>query len=375
MELDELRTFRRHLHANPEVGMDLPQTSERIAAILEAAGLEVLRGLGGCGLVATLARGPNKTGIAIRADMDALPIQEETNLTYRSTTAGRFHGCGHDGHSTILLGAALRLANDPTFGKTVHFLFQPDEENGTGAKAMLADGLLERVAITEFYGLHNLPGMKVGEFATQAGPFCAFEDNFEIRITGRGGHASMPERAIDPIVAGAAIVTELQTIVSRSVPPAEHAVVSITDFETDGSRNILASNVVITGDCRGFNQQTSETIETRMRQIVEGICKAHGTDFSLTYSTSFHPLVNDRVATEKLVTSARNVGQVDDAYGRVGFSEDFAAYLDHRPGAFILMGNGTDGANGKPLHNPGYDFNDDAIEHGVNLWCALAKAS
>lgn len=371
----DLVAFRRDLHTHPELGLDLVRTPTKIGEVLEAAGLEVTRNVGQSGLVATLRRGPDETAIGLRADMDALPIKEANTFEYRSTTEGKFHGCGHDGHSTMLLGAALELAKDNNLDKTIHFIFQPDEENGTGAKAMIADGLFERFSINKIYGMHNLPGMPLGEFATQEGPFCAFEDNFEIRIKGRGGHASMPEAGIDPIVIGASIVTQLQTIVSRSVSPKDHAVVSVTEFKTDGARNILASNVVISGDCRGFTQDVSDRIETRMRSIASGICVAQDASVEVDYSTSFRPLVNDPECTRSATNAAANVGSVDGKYGRVGFSEDFAEFLHHRPGAFVLMGNGTEGSNAMPLHNPSYDFNDDAISHGISYWKALCLNS
>ncbi|APG48977.1 amidohydrolase [Phaeobacter porticola] len=370
----DLVAFRRDLHAHPETGFNLKRTANAIALELERGGLEVTRGIGGSGIVATLRRGEDAEGVALRADMDALPIEEATSLDYRSCHPGRFHGCGHDGHSTMLLGAALRLAQDPNLDQTVHFLFQPDEENGTGAAAMIADGLFDRFAISRIYGLHNMPGMPIGSFATQVGPFCAFEDNFEIRVTGLGGHASMPEKGVDPIVTGASIVTQLQTITSRSVSASDHCVVSVTDFKTDGARNILASNVFISGDCRGFEAHVSNTIERRMRAISNGICAAQGASCEVHYSTSFQPLVNDLDATAMAVRAAKEIGNIDAEYGRVGFSEDFAAFLQHRPGAFVLMGNGTHGPHAMPLHNPGYDFNDEAIDSGIAYWCALAKS-
>ncbi len=369
----DLTAFRRDLHANPETGFDLDRTSGQIAAALEDAGLEVTRGVGRTGLVATLRRGPDETAIGFRADMDALPIHEATNLPYRSQADGKFHGCGHDGHSTMLLGAALELAADPNISRTIHFIFQPDEENGNGAAAMIADDLFDRFPMAAIFGLHNMPGMELGHFATQAGPFCAFEDNFEIHIQGRGGHASMPEKGIDPIVVGAAIVQQLQSIVSRSLPASEHAVVSITEFLTDGARNILPSNVTLRGDCRGFTGDVSESIERRMRAIVTGVSAAHAAEAQVDYSTSFRPLVNDDRATDCISGAARDVGRINDTYGRVGFSEDFAGFLAHRPGAFILMGNGVEGNNAMPLHNPSYDFNDDAIRHGIAFWTNLAR--
>lgn len=369
----DLKAFRRDLHMNPETGFDLERTPNLIAECLEAAGLEVTRGIGRSGLVATLRRGFSETGIALRADMDALPIEEANEFGHRSIISGKFHGCGHDGHSTMLLGAALALAEDAELDQTVHFVFQPNEENGLGAAAMIDEGLFERFPMRAIFGLHNLPGMAVGHFATQPGPFCAFEDNFEIVIEGRGGHASMPEKGIDPIVVGSAIVLQFQTIVSRNLPPAEHAVVSITEFVTDGARNILPSKVTISGDCRGFSAGVSDEIEARMRAIVDGVCLAHGATGSVSYSTSFQPLVNEVEATNAIARAAQLVGSLETNYGRVGFSEDFAEFLNYRPGAFILMGNGTEGHHAAPLHNPSYDFNDQAIAAGVDFWCQLAK--
>jgi len=247
--------FRRDLHRHPETGPAVTRTADRIASVLESAGLAVTRGVGGAGVVATLDRGPADSAIGLRADMDALPIHEATNLPYASATPGRFHGCGHDGHSTMLLTAALQLAQDTDVQRRVHFIFQPDEENGTGANAMIADGLFDRFPMTAIYGLHNLPGLPVGQFVTQPGPFMAFEDNFKIRIEGKGGHASQPEAGVDPIVVGAAIVLQLQTIVARSISGRDHAVVSVTEFQTDGARNVLASTVTLSGDCRGFTPE------------------------------------------------------------------------------------------------------------------------
>ncbi|MEM7088296.1 MAG: amidohydrolase [Pseudomonadota bacterium] len=369
----DLCAFRRDLHAHPETGFNLERTSRLIAEQLEQAGLDVTRGVGQSGLVATLRRGSQDTAIGFRADMDALPIAEANNFGHCSTVAGKFHGCGHDGHSTMLLGAAVQLASDPSLDRTVHFIFQPDEENGNGAAAMIADGLFERFPMSRIYGLHNMPGMALGQFATQAGPFCAFEDNFEITITGRGGHASMPDKGIDPVVTGSAVVLQLQSIVSRSVPASAHAVVSVTEFITDGARNILPSTVTLRGDCRGFSGDVSDMIRSRMASIVDGVCAAQGAQATLDYTTSFQPLINEAQSVETLANVARTVGSVDVEYGRVGFSEDFAEFLNHCPGAFILMGNGTQGTAAMPLHNPSYDFNDSATDYGVAFWVRLAR--
>jgi hippurate hydrolase len=371
----DLTSFRHDLHRNPEVGFDLDRTSALVAEQLENAGLKVTRGVGRSGIVATLKRGKDADAIGLRADMDALPITEANAVNHRSTVDGKFHGCGHDGHTTMLLGAALEMAADPSLKRTVHFIFQPDEEAGNGARAMINDGLFARFPMKAIYGMHNMPGMALGQFATQSGPFCAFEDNFEIHIIGKGGHASMPEIGVDPIVVGSNIVSQLQSIVSRSISAKDHAVVSVTEFVTDGARNILASNVKLKGDCRGFVSDVSTKIETRMREIANGVALAHGAEAEVDYSTSFHPLVNDADCTNLAVQAARKVGDMNDGYGRVGFSEDFAEFLHHRPGCFVLMGNGTEGSNAMPLHNPNYDFNDEAIAHGIAYWIALAKGS
>lgn len=368
----DLIALRHDLHRNPEIGLHLPRTANTLALILEQAGLQVTRDVGGSGIVATLTCGSGKSPIGFRADMDALPIQEANDGPYKSTTDGLFHGCGHDGHSTMLLGAALTLAARTDLDRTVHFIFQPDEETGHGAQAMIDDGLFDLFSIDQIFGMHNFPGMELGQFATQRGPFCAFEDNFDIHITGIGGHASMPEAGIDPIVIGSQIVGQLQTIPSRSISAKDHAVVSVTEFVTDGARNILASNVHLLGDCRGFTNDVSSKIQSRMREIADGCAQASGAKASVEYSTSFRPLVNDAGATAIAVAAAGLVGQVNAEYGRVGFSEDFAAFLQHRPGNFILMGNGTKGAHAWPLHNPQYDFNDDAIAIGIKYWQTLA---
>lgn len=368
----DLTAFRQNLHSYPEIGFDLERTPHLIAELLENAGLEVTKGIGKTGLVATLYRGPDNTALGFRADMDALPIHEANSFTHCSSIAGKFHGCGHDGHSTMLLGAALKLAADPSLTRTIHFIFQPDEENGNGAAAMIADGLFEKFPMAAIYGLHNMPGMPLGHFATQAGPFCAFEDNFEIRISGLGGHSSMPEKGVDPIVTASAIVMQLQTVISRSTKPADHAVISVTEFITDGARNIIPNTVILRGDCRGFSKNVSRIIKQRMCDIVDGICSAQGASAEIDYSTSFQPLINNDDHTAILLDVASQVGVVEADYGRVGFSEDFAEFLHHCPGAFILMGNGIEGHHAQPLHNPSYDFNDNAIANGVDFWIRLA---
>ncbi len=376
--LKELVDLRHDIHRHPELAFAVNRTSSSLADRLEAAGLVITRNIGRTGFVATLGRGNCTRSIGLRADMDALPITESNEFAHKSTRPEQFHGCGHDGHSIMLLGAALQLAETPKVDGTIHFIFQPDEENGTGADAMIDEGLFTRFPMDEVYGLHNLPGLPVGHFAIQSGPFCSFEDNFEITIHGRGGHSSMPDKTIDPIPIASSIVLNLQTIVSRTIPATKHSVVSITNFQTDGARNILASTVSISGDCRGFDKQTSETIRARMEQIVSHTCAAHGADFTFNYSTSFESLVNHKKQTEVCVKAVTNLpdATIDPSYGRVSFSEDFAKMLNHKPGAYILMGNGDVGEHhSRPLHNPFYDFNDEAIAYGVAYWCSLARSA
>ena len=364
--------FRRDLHAHPETGFALERTITKVTEVLKQGGLEVTR-LGKSGIVASLRRGTDDNAIGFRADMDALPIDELNNFSYASKVAGKFHGCGHDGHTTMLIAAALELSQDSDLARTIHFIFQPDEENGNGANALISDGLFTQFPMQYIYGLHNFPTLDLGHFATQSGAFCAFEDNFIIKLVGTGGHSSMPNLGVDPLVLGSILVSQLQTIVSRNISALDHGVVSVTQFETDGSRNIIPSEVLIKGDCRGFNSTISQTIKERMEDLVKGVCASHGASYEFDYTTSFHPLVNDATSTENAASAAEQVGDINRHHGRVGFSEDFAAFLQHCPGAFILMGNGTEGSNARPLHNPSYDFNDDAIPYGVNYWKTLAR--
>lgn len=372
-ELRALASLRRALHRSPELGFEVSATATELAGRLRAAELEVTTAVAGTGVVATLRRGRGDHAIGLRADMDALPITEANAFAHRSGVTGRFHGCGHDGHATMLLGAAERLARDGVFDGTVHFVFQPDEENGRGAQAMIDDGLFERFPMDEIHGLHNLPGLPIGHFATRAGPFTAFEDTFEIRIEGRGGHAAAPEHAIDPLVAASEVVLALQTIVSRSLAPGEYGVVSVTELVTDGARNILPSTVTIRGDTRGYDDAVGATIERRMREIVAGVAAAHGAHASLSCVREFEPTVNADEAVRHAVDAARRIaGAVVDAdHPPMGFSEDFARFLRHRPGCFMLLGNGTEGSHGAGLHNPHYDFNDAALPYGVEYWTRL----
>ncbi len=365
--------FRKDLHQNPEVGFNVTRTSKMVVKTLLDHGLEVTTEIGKTGVVATLNGENILDPIMLRADMDALPISEQNSFAHKSRVTGTFHGCGHDGHTTMLLGAALKMSQENKVRRTVHFLFQPNEENGLGAIEMVKDGLFERFPTKSIYGLHNMPNMPIGHFASQPGLFCAFEDNFEIRISGLGGHSSSPEICIDPIVIGSTLVNNLQTIVSRSISPKTHATLSVTNFKTDGARNVLASNVIITGDCRGYENSTSKILKERIIQTARGLRIASGAKIHVSYKQSFPTLSNDEICHNLSMRAAQKVGSIEKAFGRVGFSEDFAQFLKFFPGSFILMGNGLLGSNAKPLHNPNYDFNDEAIQYGVSYWQRLVE--
>lgn len=374
-DLVDLTALRRQLHRRPETRFEVAGTAALVAERLREAGLEVATGVGGSGVVGTLRRGTSDRSLGLRADLDALPIDDRGDVPHASEIAGTHHGCGHDGHITMLLGAAQALARTEDLDGTVQFIFQPAEETGRGAQAMIDDGLFERFPMDSVFGLHNLPGLPVGHLATRSGVFTAFEDVFTIDIHGSGGHASTPHLAMDPLVTGAELVLALQTIVSRAVPPADHAVVSVTEFVTDGSRNVIPGQVTIRGDTRGYDDRVSTTIRTRMEQIVEGVAAAHGTSAELEYQREFAPVVNAAAPTDAAVRAARNVQgmTVDATAGSMGFSEDFAQYLQHRPGCFVVLGNGTEGAHGRPLHHPSYDFNDAALPFGIDVWCELVR--
>ncbi len=374
-DLADLTALRRQLHRRPETRFAVGETAALVAACLGDTGLEVTTGVGGSGVVGTLRRGEAQRSIGLRADLDALPTHERGDVAYASEIDGAHHGCGHDGHSTMLLGAAQALARADDLDGTVQFVFQPAEETGRGAQAMIDDGLFDRFPMDAVFGLHNLPGLPVGHLATRSGVFTAFEDVFTITIEGGGGHASAPERTVDPLVAGAEVVLALQTIVSRTVAPADHAVVSVTEFVTDGSRNVIPGKVTIRGDARGHDDRVGTTIRTRMRQIIHGVSAAHGVRADLAYQREFVPVVNTAAEVDVAVQAARQTeGMTLDVTGEpMGFSEDFAQYLQHRPGCFVVLGNGTDGGHGRPLHHPSYDFNDTAIPLGVGYWCTLVR--
>ncbi|MBE1207709.1 amidohydrolase [Aminobacter carboxidus] len=370
----EMTAWRRDLHAHPEFGFEEKRTSAFVAAQLRTFGLdEVVEGIGGTGVVGTLRRGSGNRAVALRADMDALRITEQASHDHASQNPGVMHACGHDGHTTMLLGAAKLLASEGGFDGTVRFIFQPAEEWGKGALAMLDDGLMARFPFDEIYGLHNMPGLPVGHFETRAGPIMSAEDNFEIVLRGLGGHAARPHLGREVLVAACAVVTNLQTIVSRRLSPADISVVSVTELITDGTRNALPGFARILGDARSFRPEVSAEIEKQMRIIAEGTALTHNCTAEVAYSREFVPLINDTEATAAAVEAAASVfatGAVNGKGEIVTASEDFARFLDHVPGCFAYIGNGEASA---PLHNASFDFNDEALIHGTRFHAAIAR--
>ncbi|MFT3813195.1 MAG: amidohydrolase [Acidovorax sp.] len=373
--LSKLIGIRRDLHANPEFGFQEQRTANRVAAYLTACGIPVVTGVGGTGVVGTLKRGHSDKAILLRADMDALQIHETPpeGRAYRSVNTGYMHACGHDGHTTMLLGAAYALATHGQFDGTVHFVFQPAEEWGKGMLAMLDDGLLERFPSSEAYGLHNVPGLGIGKFETRAGAFRSAEDNFTIKVVGKSVHSARPQQGRDALVAAAAIITALQTIVSRVIVPGEQVVVSCTDIQVGGVRNVICGEAVISGDCRSFSADVSSLIEAEMRSIAQSVARAHGCEAFVEYTREFVPTVNApelASAVGETLTAVFGPDAVSvDARPQSG-SEDFGQLLQRIPGCFVNIGNGQTAS----LHNSAYDFNDDAIPYGVEFFTAITHA-
>ena len=368
---EKLIALRRDLHRHPELGFQETRTKAKVAEYLRDLGLEVHEGVG---VVGILKSGKGNRAIGLRADMDALPIQEQSRHDYASTSPGVMHACGHDGHTTMLLGAAELLARAPEFDGTVVFIFQPNEEHGLGALAMIDEGLLTQHPIDEVYGIHNLPGAPTGQVSTRVGQICASESLFEIRITGKGGHASMPHVGVDAITVGAEMVMALQTIISRKMPSSSGAVVSVTEFITDGQRNVLPGQAILKGDVRARHPEDRQAVNKFMQQIVDGIAATHAVEVELQFNTEFIEAINAEAPTEAVVATGKALGlaTIGDR-PPMSFSEDFAHFSAAVPGCFFLLGNGEDGPNAQPLHAADYDFNDDLLPIGAEFWARLVK--
>ncbi len=372
-----MQAWRHDIHRHPELAFEENRTADKVAELLQGFGLEVHRSIGNTGVVGLLKKGSSERAIGLRADMDALKILEQNTFDYRSVHEGKMHACGHDGHTAMLLGAAQYLAEHGHFDGIVVFIFQPAEEHGDGAKAMIEDGLFERFPVDAVYAIHNFPSLATGKFAVRAGSMMAAEDNFEITINGVGCHAAMPHLGRDPIVIGSEIVTAMQTLVSRTLDPIDNAVVSFTEFITDGTVNVVPTRVILKGDTRSLTIAVQDHIETTMERIVSGICAAHGAQYEFSYRRNFVPTVNTAAEAE---IAARVAGSLVGAKNVVGdsrpvmASEDFGYMLQARPGAYLLLGNGEEGIGGCSLHNPDYDFNDEILTIGADFWVALVES-
>jgi len=371
---DELTEWRRYLHKNPELGFEEFKTSDFVANKLEGMGLSVHRGLAGTGVVATLSSGDGSgKAIALRADMDALPLQEKGSVKHRSENPGKMHACGHDGHTTMLLGAAKYLTETQNFNGTVQFVFQPAEEGKGGGKKMIDDGLFNLFPAEEVYGMHNMPGMNVGEFAVAPGPMMAARDNFEILVQGRGAHAAMLHQGVDPVVVGSHIVLALQTITSRNINPQESLVVSVTQFHAGEAFNIIPDSVLLKGTCRVFDKELQDTLPERIRLITDGVALTFGAKSELTYHSGYPATINTKSQSEFCAEIAQEIAGsangVDlNPVPSMG-AEDFSYMLQERPGCYIWAGNGDSAG----LHHPEYDFNDQLLAVGASYWSKLVE--
>ena len=372
----EMTAWRHDFHRHPELGFQEERTAGIVATLLASFGLEVHEKIGGTGVVGVLQRGNGTGSVAFRADMDALPLVETGDCDHKSTHDGVMHACGHDGHTSMLLGAAKYLAEAGDFNGRAIFIFQPNEENGFGAKAMIDEGLFTRFSADAVFAMHNIPGMEAGHFATRIGAMTASEALFEIAITARGGHAALPHMGVDAILVGAELVTALQSIVARKLDPAQHGVVSVTEFITDGRRNVLPGTATLKGDARALTPATNAAIEAHMRQIANGIAAAHDVNITVSYETVFPAIQNHQDAVAAATHAARSsagASKVNADCDPKLFSEDFAHMSNAAPGCFMLIGNGTSGANARPLHATDYDFNDDILVPGASYVATLIE--
>ena len=374
---EEVAEWRRDFHQHPELLYDVHRTAARVAELLKSFGCdEVVTGIGQTGVVGVInGRQPGSRAIGLRADMDALPIQEIRDHAHKSTVPGKMHACGHDGHTAMLLGAARYLTETRNFAGKAVVIFQPAEEGGAGGKAMVDDGMMDRFGVHEVYGMHNMPGLPVGHITTRPGPIMAASNSFEIRLKGLGGHAAKPHICVDPIVGGAQIVTALQSIVARNIDPIDNAVISITRFHAGTTaNNIIPQTAVIGGTVRSLREETRHFLKKRFTEVVHGIAAAMGLEVELDYEWGYPVVVNHAEQTEFAAEIARGVVGPDKVTTNMEPSlggEDFAYMLEARPGAFIFIGNGDSAG----LHHPEYDFDDSVIPHGVSYWAKLVETA
>jgi amidohydrolase len=373
----DIQAWRRDIHAHPELLYDVHRTAAFVADRLREFGCdEVATGLGRTGVVGVIKGRKPPAGaevkvIGLRADMDALPIEEQTNLPYASKTSGKMHACGHDGHTAMLLGAARYLAETRNFAGDAIVIFQPAEEGGAGAAAMIKDGLMDRFGIDQVYGMHNGPGISLGSFAIRTGPIMASTDSIDVRIEGLGGHAARPHKCIDSVLVGAQLITALQSIVSRNVDPLESAVISICEFHAGNARNVIPQTAELKGTVRTLKPEVRKLVEKRVREVAAGVAQITGAKIDLHYETGYPVTVNHAEQTDFATKVAKEIagdGNVHEMAPMMG-AEDFAYMLEARPGAFIFCGNGDSAG----LHHPAYNFNDDAIVYGSSYWIKLVE--
>ena len=372
---NEMQTWRRDIHAHPEIAFEEHRTAEIVAEKLKSFGIEVETGIAGTGVVGTLKRGTGNRSIGLRADLDALLINEANEFEHKSKNPGKMHACGHDGHTVMLLGAAKYLAEQGNFDGTVNFIFQPAEENEGGVKAMIDDGLFDKYPVESIYGMHNIPGMPVASFAIKPGPIMAAFDVFNVKIIGKGGHAAMPQTTIDPIIIGTKIVDAYQSIVSRYIDPQEPAVLSVTQFHAGDAYNVIPNDIEIKGCTRCFSPKIQKQLEDQMHQITKSICEAYGASYEFEFEHRYPATINSEEESE----IAGKVAQQVVGEERVNLSptpgmgsEDFAYMLQEKPGSYIWIGNG-DGEGSCMVHNPGYDFNDEILPIGATYWVKMAE--
>jgi hippurate hydrolase len=371
--LPEAVAWRRDFHAHPELSFAEHRTSARVVELLRGFGCDVVEaGIGGTGVVAVINGKGQGRRIGLRADMDALPILEASGVEFASTVPGVMHACGHDGHTAMLLSTAKYLAASRGFSGTAVLIFQPGEEAGGGARAMIADGLLSRYPIDEIYALHNMPGLAVGAYATRSGPIMAAADMFEIVISGRGGHAAQPHLALDPVMIAGHVLVALQTVVSRNVDPLKPAVLSVSTVVSDGSGAcVVPGRVVLTGTVRSFELAVQDVLEDRLRAVVTGIAEAHGGVAAIDYLRDAPATVNDPVCAGHALAVARGLsGAVEGDVAPMMVSEDFSEFLNRVPGAFMFVGNGA----GPSLHHPAYAFNDAGLPYGAAWLAGMVEA-
>ncbi len=371
----KLTEWRRHLHAHPELSLQETATAAFVAERLTDMGIPFTAGVGGNGIVATISRGQSNRSVGLRADMDALPIEERTGVPYASTRPGVMHACGHDGHTTSLLGAAALLSRQEGWSGTIHLVFQPAEEGYGGARAMLADGLLDRFPMERIFGYHNMPGIAAGEVAVHDGPVMAQGSRVSITMDGHGGHAAMPHLTRDPVLAAAHAVVALQSVVSRNVDPLDTAVISICTLDGGRASNQIPQKAVMTGTFRTHRREVHAQVEAGIRRVVEGVAATFGVVGHVEFRTGVPPTVNSPAEAELAAQAAGSAGLVvhRDIPPTMA-SEDFGAYLEQRPGAFAWIGNGP-GEGGRELHNENYDFNDAILPAAATWLAAVARAA